>query len=314
MTTHCSICAADARFSYSVDGYDFFECSSDSCTHVFISPVPTEAELLKVYTADRASIANSDSWTQVRDYETNPQAVRDYNFKTRINWLIENGALPSKDAAVLDVGCAVGMLLRTLKDAGYTKVHGMDLSPLHCEYVRDAHGIPCETSLDDVPDGAFDVVYCCGVLEHTPDPVKFCQVMSNKLKPGGQMVIGVPNYDADYRKLSGKSWVWLIPPIHLQYFSDRSLQRTMQNAGLVTVIRDSWYNGTYVYLLAHHLTYALGLSMPSTQRTGRPAIISVVNLVESTLRAMLYPWALLARKRMKHNELNFIASKGGVSN
>jgi 2-polyprenyl-3-methyl-5-hydroxy-6-metoxy-1,4-benzoquinol methylase len=314
MITRCPVCSADARFSFSDDGYDFFQCSADSCTHVFVSPMPTEAELLEVYTDDRASIANSDSWTQARDYETNPQAVRDYNFKSRINWLIENGALRSKDAAVLDVGCAVGMILRTLKDAGYQNVHGMDLSRLHCEYVRNIHGIPCDTSLEDVPDGAFDLVYCCGVLEHTADPVEFCGSMARKLKPGGQMVIQVPNYDADYRKLSGKSWVWLIPPIHLQYFSARSLQMTIRNAGLVAVTKDSWYNGTYVYLLTHHLTHALGRSMPSTQRTGRPATLFAINLVESTLRAILYPWALFARKRMRHNELNFIASKSGGSN
>jgi 2-polyprenyl-3-methyl-5-hydroxy-6-metoxy-1,4-benzoquinol methylase len=85
---------------------------------VFVYPSPTHEELLRIYTTDKASIANSDSWTQVRDYENDPQAVRDYYFRSRINWIIEKGASNSPEASILDVGCAVGMLLRTLKDTG----------------------------------------------------------------------------------------------------------------------------------------------------------------------------------------------------
>jgi 2-polyprenyl-3-methyl-5-hydroxy-6-metoxy-1,4-benzoquinol methylase len=276
---------------------------------VFVYPSPTHEELLRIYTTDKASIANSDSWTQVRDYENDPQAVRDYYFRSRINWIIEKGALNSPEASILDVGCAVGMLLRTLKDTGYPHVHGMDLSELHCDFVRKTHGIPCDASLDAVPDGAFDLVNCCGVLEHAPDPVAFCKEMARKLKPNGFLVLQVPNYDSYYRKLAGASWLWLIPPVHLQYFGDASLELTIRKAGLRTTTRDSWYNGTYVYLLVYHLMRIMGKPMVGTQRTGRPAVMAVVNAVEATVRACLYPAALIARRRLHHNELDFIVCK-----
>jgi hypothetical protein len=133
--------------------------------------------------------------------------------------------------------------------------------------------------------------------------------MARKLKPGGQIVIQVPNYGADYRKMSGRSWVWLIPPVHLQYFTDRSLAMAIRQAGLTPTTLDSWYNGTYVYLLTHHITHALGLKMPSTRRTGRPVVLAAVNAVEWLLRTAAAPWAAYARRRMRHNELDFIAKQ-----
>lgn len=311
MSDPCIVCGSPSNFDFTYQDYRFFKCGAANCAHVFVHPAPTAEELVKVYTTEEASIANSDSWTQVKDYEADPQAVRDYYFRSRINWIIEHGALTSKDAAILDVGCAVGMLLRTLKDAGYAQVHGMDLSELHCDFVRNTHGIPCDSSLAAVPDNSFDLVNCCGVLEHVLDPVDFLRQMARKLKPNGFMVVQVPNYDSYYRRLSGKTWLWLIPPVHLQYFGNASLELTIQKAGLKTTTRDSWYNGTYVYLLIYHLMRAAGKPMLGTQRTGRPLAMAVVNAVEATLRFCLYPVALLARRHLQHNELDFIVRKAG---
>lgn len=273
-------------------------------------PAPTAAELVAIYNTDKSSIANSDSWVQVEDFKTDPEAVRGYYRRSRITPLLEAGALRSKSDAILDVGCSAGMFLRTLKDDGYANVHGMDLADLHCDFVRDVQGIPCDSTLEVVPDGAFDLVTCHAVLEHTPDPVAFARLLTTKLKPGGLLVINVPNFDSYYRRLAGRSWLWLIPPVHLQYFGHRSLERTLAAAGLETTNRDSWYFSTYVYLLVYHAMRMLGRQMPTTQRTSRPAAMVVVNAVEAMTRAFLYPIALVARRRLRHNELVFVSRKG----
>jgi SAM-dependent methyltransferase len=261
------------------------------------------------YAREELGVANSDGWTLAHDYEADPTTIRDYYRRTRINWAQKRGLLGRKTDDILDVGCSTGLYLRVLKDAGYINLWGTDLSEAHCEYVRSKHYIPCFSSLDAIPDNAFDLVNCSDVLEHTIDPIAFCKSLQRKLRPGGHLIIQVPNYGSYYRKLSGRHWVWLIPPAHLQYFCAASLGRTLEKGGLAIARRESGYQNTYLYLLMYHLTRMLGGSMPSTRRTGRPMMMHVINIVEGAVRSALYPISVLATVRLQHNALDFIAKK-----
>ena len=54
------------------------------------------------------------------------------------------------------------------------------------------------------------------------------------------------------------------------------------------------YANTYLYLVVHHLTRALGRGMPSTSRTRGSGSMTVINAVESLLRWGLAPGRALA--------------------
>jgi SAM-dependent methyltransferase len=64
-------------------------------------------------------------------------------------------------------------------------------------------------------DGAFDVVYCSGVLHHTPDPKAAFARIVRLAKPGGMIVLGLYNAVARIplrlrrvvAKLSGYRWI-----------------------------------------------------------------------------------------------------------
>jgi SAM-dependent methyltransferase len=49
----------------------------------------------------------------------------------------------------------------------------------------------CQADILDLPaaDGAFDVVLCLGVLQHTPDPEASIRALAAKVKAGGRLVI-----------------------------------------------------------------------------------------------------------------------------
>ncbi len=309
MNASCPVCLSASRFAYACDGYELYDCGA--CKHSFVSPVPSEEELKRIYSTDESSIANSDGWTMAEDYKANPQITHDYYRRSRLAWLekVAGDTLRDKASHILDIGCSTGMFLRSLKDMGYARVHGFDISPVAAQFVQETHGIPCATSLDDLPNDSFDLITCYAVLEHVGDPVLFARTLGSKLKPGGKLAILVPNYDSYYSKLSGKSWVWMIPPIHLQYFVPRSLKACMSNAGLQISTLATDYSGTYLYLVVHHLMRLLKRPMPSTSRSRQGGSMALINAIEMTLKVFLSPVTALARMRGKANEIMVLAQR-----
>ncbi len=295
MAPRCVACGEETRPAFEHDGYQFHRCLRSGCHHVFVHPVPSDAQILELYDATASHIANSNSWTVADDYERDPEVIRRQIRQGRVSslWRDAQGS-EDRTTAILDIGCSTGMFLRVLKDSGYVHLMGMDLSPSAAAFVRDTHGIPCVDALDDVPDASFDIITCFAILEHVPDPAAVVRALRPKLKPGGRLVALSPNYDSVYRRVAGRSWVWLIPPVHLQYFSPASLSQALRNGGLVVERMRTTYANTYLYLLMHHLTRALKRDMPSTSRTRGRGVMAVIRAIEVVLRVALAPGRVLA--------------------
>ncbi|HEY0322894.1 MAG TPA: class I SAM-dependent methyltransferase [Pyrinomonadaceae bacterium] len=97
---------------------------------------------------------------------------------------------------MLDVGCGKGAMLRAFSQfaPGWT-LAGAELSDktrgevesierVEALYVGEPETIP----------GSFDVVTMIHMLEHIPAPVEYLARLQDKLKPGGLLLIQVPNY------------------------------------------------------------------------------------------------------------------------
>lgn len=140
---------------------------------------------------------------------------------------LEEAGIP-KDAAVLDIGCAFGGLLKKLKDHGYRKIQGIEPSETNARYAKDTYGIDvCVGSLGGEGDfselfGRFDLVILSGVLEHLLDPGACIKECKNFLCTGGMIGIRVPElkYFADYDNVYQEFSIE-----HINYFSMDPLMR-----------------------------------------------------------------------------------------
>jgi 2-polyprenyl-3-methyl-5-hydroxy-6-metoxy-1,4-benzoquinol methylase/uncharacterized protein YbaR (Trm112 family) len=105
------------------------------------------------------------------------------------------------DATVLEVGCGTGQMSLFLA-SGSRLVVGADLSRealLLAARAARRFGIQrvrfVETDLrrPALQAGAFDVVYCSGVLHHTPDPRASFRAIAPLARSGGIIIVGVYN-------------------------------------------------------------------------------------------------------------------------
>ena len=146
----------------------------------------------------------------------------------------EVGGRLTNAARLLDVGAGNGSAVRALRAAG-VDAHGIEPETRAVEAAQ-AGGTTTviEGTLEDNPLASerWDVVRFNQTLEHMPDPVDALRRARGLLAPGGQVVIGVPNFGALMRRLAGSSWDGLELPRHLHHFTRSSLTRVLTEAGL----------------------------------------------------------------------------------
>jgi SAM-dependent methyltransferase len=76
--------------------------------------------------------------------------------------------------------------------------------------------------------GRFDAAGMWHVLEHLSDPESYIAEIFRLLKPGGKLVIEVPNYDSWTRRVSGRYWLGLDLKYHYHFFNWETLKRVLE--------------------------------------------------------------------------------------
>ena len=81
-------------------------------------------------------------------------------------------------------------------------------------------------------EGRFDTVLAMHVLEHDDDALGLLRKIASFARPGGHVVIEVPNLDCVWAKPFGKYWDGWYLPYHRQHFTQQTLVRLMERGGL----------------------------------------------------------------------------------
>lgn len=129
----------------------------------------------------------------------------------------------SRKPRILEVGCGAGYFTYALRQAGYNTT-GCDISTSAVLKARDTFGPFYEVM--DIQSSSlcgtvrYDVLVMLELIEHVENPVEFLRSAQRLLSPTGEMFLTTPNKGA-----FGRSGLWDtdLPPIHLYWFTARSL-------------------------------------------------------------------------------------------
>ena len=193
------------------------------CGHSFLNPRPDWEELKPFYGGGYHCFESSPAESERLD-----QWVEDRKMGDRFNHV---RVVPG--GRYLDIGCGTGDMVAAMAKLGM-EAEGVEPSEFAAAKARKAGlNVTCAMLHDaKYPDSRFDSVSMFHVLEHVPDPVDIIRECKRILKPGGELVVGVPNFDSMFHELLGANWIGLQLPTHLHHFSTDSIRLVAEKAGL----------------------------------------------------------------------------------
>jgi 2-polyprenyl-3-methyl-5-hydroxy-6-metoxy-1,4-benzoquinol methylase len=137
--------------------------------------------------------------------------------------------------SLLDIGCGNGLFLHLARRVGWS-VLGIELDEETARRGRERFGLEIRSGvMADVitEQQQFDVITMFDYLEHTTTPGADLDAAIRHLRPGGIMMIRVPNVNGWQARLMGVKWLACIST-HLAYFTSPVLVRALQQRGMTT--------------------------------------------------------------------------------
>jgi SAM-dependent methyltransferase len=133
---------------------------------------------------------------------------------------------------LLDYGAGSGSFARFMANRGFEAV---GLEPYSLGATVEEPGLRLiRAPLHQVKAelGQFDVITLWHVLEHVPKPIELMKELAVLLKPGGVVVVSVPNFSSWQSAVFKGGWFHLDPPRHLLQFEPETLALCLSRAGL----------------------------------------------------------------------------------
>lgn len=249
-----------------------------NCGLVYISPIEDDHAIITDVLAEKDSAIRtstdlrllSNCWetTELIEKRAEWPALR-RNALAALQRLERYMPTPGK---LLDFGCGWGFFLATARERGW-EPYGLEPLPGHALYARAMTG---GTVINDVlrddtfPTAFFDAITAFQVFEHLPDPAGDLRRLHRFLRPGGILLVEVPNIATWSVALLGKRHRHFNPD-HLTFFSPQTLRALLerQNLQVLEICRPTRWM-TLRHLLGHWGRRMLG----KPPAPGRPARLS----------------------------------------
>ena len=219
----CPVCdAGTARARFAIEGMLSRIAICADCGLGRLHPLPADAEVESFY-------PDAYYGSPGRKFESTVEAFVRAVGARHVRFLARGLA---GDARILDLGCGRGVLLGALLDRGF-EVHGVEWSVEAARGADPRAEIRIAPRLHDAgyPEAHFDEVIVWHVLEHLSDPRGTLEEVHRILRPGGRLVVAVPNFGSAQARWARASWFHLDVPRHLYHFPIPALRRLLERTG-----------------------------------------------------------------------------------
>lgn len=173
--------------------------------------------------------------------------------------------IPADGKVIGSVGCGYATTEAVLVAQG-REVHGVDISPDAIEVAKTRLTSARVVSPDETMPferGSLDGLILADVIEHLPMAWSRLKILVEMVRPGGWVVISVPNmryYEALGTLIAGE-WpehpMGIFDKTHLQVMTHRRLLRWCKDAGLRL---DQWYDAYHFMFVKRNICRVLNLA------------------------------------------------------
>jgi SAM-dependent methyltransferase len=259
-TAQCPVCGGRACVGVTAEDHHYGNPGTfsihhcDGCGHMFQDPVPNEEQLAGFYPENYYSF-------QVPETDLSPRGLRHRGvwlaaYYARLwrgyrhlrlvpnpllawlGWFLVRKnpdlSLPTFVAkgSICDFGCGSGSRVAVMKYLGW-KASGIDISQAAVAAGRRAglEILQGSTEILESRPEDFDIIVASHSVEHIPDAARLFRAFFTALKPGGTLIVEVPNAAAAALDIYGNYYYYLTLPVHLNIFSPRSLELTARRHG-----------------------------------------------------------------------------------
>jgi len=251
--TQCPACGSASIYSaltvkdhtVTQEIFEIWHCAD--CTIRFTQHVPNAATIGPYYqSANYVSHSDTDKGLVNRLYHL----VRNYTLTAKRK-LIQS-VTGKRTGSLLDVGAGTGAFANAMKLAGWA-VTGLEPDGTARLNANKRYGLHLEPAdqLFQLEAAQFDAVTMWHVLEHVHDLHGYLTQFQKILKPGGRLIIAVPNYTSYDAKVYKEYWAAYDVPRHLYHFSPKSMEQLGKAKGFVLEdTKPMWFDSFYVAMLS----------------------------------------------------------------
>ncbi len=283
----CDACAEERvrtmPFHYLWEGKRFQGVRCARCGLIRLDPLPTDAELARLYDRDYFATGLHG----LDRLGTTHEAWADASMDASRRYLREQMLRRRPGArSVFEIGAAMGHFLSAARQEGL-EAAGIEISPAAVARAREKFGLEliCANieTLDVAPlAGRWDIVYAGDLFEHLRSPARVLAQVDALLAPGGLFLIRLP---ATFNLLSTRLAVPLLRlagrqrrlpdrPYHLYEYTGASIRRLFQTRFARVEVRQeitppgrlNLKDGSPAYLAKYLLQF---VNVPVTRLTGR---------------------------------------------
>lgn len=209
---------------HTVSGEEFEIWHCGHCTGRFTQNVPSSGRIGRYYQSQEYI---SHSETRKGLINRLYHSVRKITLRSKQNWV--RAATGLKQGALLDIGSGTGAFLHYVQQNGW-KGTGLEPDEQARKNAKTLYNIDSQPveQLFSLPSGSFDAITMWHVLEHVHEAHAYLQHLGTLLKPGGVLLIAVPNFTSRDAGHYGAYWAAYDVPRHLYHFSPNAMQQLLQ--------------------------------------------------------------------------------------